>query len=127
MIDGGIIASNPSLLATVYAKNELKKESVRMVSVGFRPKKEPETANLREMNAFEWLGRMEQILIDSEATSNHYFNERMLNQPNNYYSRFESTSLVQSYDSSTWAINQLAVEGEMFLRNNMRGIKRVIG
>jgi hypothetical protein len=97
-----------------------------MVSVGFRPKKEPDTANLREMNAFEWLSRMDQILIDSESTSNHYFSERMLNQPNNYYSRFEATSLVQSYDSSTWAINQVAVEGEMFLRNNMKGIERVI-
>lgn len=126
LIDGGIIASNPSMLATIYAKGELEKSSVRTVSIGFRPKKEPAESNLQEMNAFEWLPRMEQILIDSESTSNHYFTERMLSQPGDHYTRFEHQTTITSYDASTFAIEHLAIEGEVFLATNLKKIQQEI-
>jgi hypothetical protein len=69
---------------------------------------------------------MDQILIDSEATSNHYFTERMLSGPYDHYARFESPSMITSYDASRFAIGQLAVEGELFLAKNKRDIEMVI-
>ncbi len=37
LVDGSLIANNPSLYATVYAKENLKHDNVRTVSLGFIP------------------------------------------------------------------------------------------
>ena len=37
LVDGGLIANNPSLYAAVYAKEILGKEKLRTVSIGFIP------------------------------------------------------------------------------------------
>ncbi len=37
LVDGGLIANNPSLYATVYVKEFLKHDNVRTVSIGFIP------------------------------------------------------------------------------------------
>ena len=124
LIDGGILATNPSLLATIYAKNELQKESVRMVSIGFRPKREPDSVNLQEMNAYEWIKRMDQILIDSSVTTDHYFSKRILSGEKDEYFRFETTSQVSMYDASS--IGQLKIEGDDFLFKNTAAIEKVI-
>ena len=90
------------MLATVYAKHELLKDSIRTVSVGFRPKKEVyDDINGVKMSPYEWIKRIDQILFDSKSTSNHYFCDRMLDSsPNNYYVRFETTSDIKSYDAT---------------------------
>ena len=74
------------------------------------------------MNAIEWASKIEQILIDSELTSNHYFCERMLNTTNNYYVRIETESNVKSYEASIYDIEKAAMEGEAFAWKNEKKI-----
>jgi len=37
LVDGGLIANNPSLYATMYVKEVMKRENIRTVSIGFIP------------------------------------------------------------------------------------------
>ena len=73
LIDGSIIANNPSLYATTYAKHVLKKKNVRVVAFGFKPRTEDSTEDLSVMNAIEWMERMDQILVDTEVQTSDYF------------------------------------------------------
>ena len=72
LIDGSIIANNPSLYATSYAKHVLKKKNVRVVAFGFKPRTDS-TEDLSVMNAIEWMERMDQILVDTEVQTSDYF------------------------------------------------------
>jgi patatin-like phospholipase/acyl hydrolase len=80
LVDGSLIANNPSLYATVYAKEELKHTNLRTVSLGFIPQSVKQ-ANGRfntQMNAVKWLEQIEKIIVDSEVTSNDYFTSIVL-------------------------------------------------
>lgn len=55
LVDGGLIANNPSLYATVYVKEFLKRENVRVVSLGFIPVPAfSESSLYQEMSAIKW-------------------------------------------------------------------------
>jgi patatin-like phospholipase/acyl hydrolase len=55
LVDGGLIANNPSLYATVYAKEFLKRENVRTVSIGFIPLPAfSESSLYQEMSLIKW-------------------------------------------------------------------------
>jgi patatin-like phospholipase/acyl hydrolase len=56
LVDGGLIANNPSLYATVYVKEFLKRENVRVVSLGFIPKPAfSESSLYQQMSAIKWV------------------------------------------------------------------------
>lgn len=53
LIDGTIIANNPSLYAMMYAKHWRKKDIVRVVSIGFK-KHINNDKDLEVMNYYKW-------------------------------------------------------------------------
>ena len=73
LIDGQVIANNPSLYAATYAKNKRNKEKLRLVSIGFNP--DYDKGDLKSMSALDWINRLESIIVDAEVTTNSYMTE----------------------------------------------------
>ncbi len=77
LIDGNIIANNPSLYATVYAKHNREKSNITMVSLGFRPLKQDPNTNFTYMNPIEWVQNIQGIIIDAEVTTNDWLTSKI--------------------------------------------------
>ena len=101
LIDGQIIANNPSLYAAAYAKNQRNKEKVRVVSIGFKP--QYDRGDLKTMNALDWLNRIDAVIVDAKVTSHSYLTEKVAED----YIRLSCETIIDSYDTTALGMEKL--------------------
>ena len=97
LIDGSVIANNPALYATVYAKNDRGKDNVRVVSIGFRPTPEKVSKNFTYMTALDWVQRLDEIILDAKVSSHNTLASLIAED----FHRFDCVTKVEPYDSTS--------------------------
>jgi patatin-like phospholipase/acyl hydrolase len=85
LIDGGIIAYNPSFYAFIHAAENLKKKDLRIISLGTGLTTTEKYNAKQSMDTISWLMMLEDILVNVEITS-HAFISQYLGAPE--YKRF---------------------------------------
>ena len=78
LIDGGVIANNPSLYAFILATEFHNKENIRIVSVGTG------TQNITfidptKISQYTWIENLSNLLIDVEVSTNAYLSSVLSN------------------------------------------------
>lgn len=122
LIDGNVIANNPSLYAAVYAREHRQKDKVRVVSLGFKPNLEDPKKNFTYMNPLGWVERLDEIIIDAEVTSHDWLTSKITHD----YYRFDYFTSINSYDANEESVQQLEAHGENLIRNRRADIEAAI-
>jgi patatin-like phospholipase/acyl hydrolase len=88
LVDGEIIANNPSMYAYVFASEKVKTtKPIRVVSLGSGANPPPQI-NPNNVNVFTWLNNLNDLLIDVEVTTHDYFTQFLADD----YYRFQYTT-----------------------------------
>lgn len=122
IIDGNIIANNPSLYATVYARHHKKMSNITVVSLGFRPILEDMSVNFTYMNPIEWVSRIDEIIFDAEVTSHDWLTSKITD----YYRRYDYPAKVNPYDTTFEAVLMLEINGEKLVQDNKEDLEATL-
>ena len=83
LIDGGVIANNPSFYSYLHVKYTLKeKRKIRMISIG-TGEKQPEAITSESVNKVTWIGEIGALITTVEQNTHEYLNKELLK--NDYY------------------------------------------
>lgn len=118
LIDGNIIANNPSLYATVYARHHKQRNNITVISLGFRPIKEDIKTNFTFMKPIDWIERLSEILFDAEVTSHDWLTSKITN----YYRRYDYPTHVNPYDTTFEAVLINEIHGQKIVQDNRADI-----
>jgi hypothetical protein len=84
LVDGGIIANNPSMYAFIFASEMNKKKNIRVVSIGTGQVKQPKI-DPNNVSILTWVSNLGDLIVDVEVTAHAYFTEFLAGK----YSRFQ--------------------------------------
>ena len=121
LIDGAVIASNPSLYSYVHATMVLNKTNVRVVSLGAGQQK----INLidpKNVGVLTWLKNIQSLIFDVEVASHDFFTNVIAHD----YHRFQietQNSLAQADKDSMQDLYNL---GKQIIKNNGTEIKLIV-
>ena len=123
LVDGGIIANNPSLYAFIYAAEKHKKENIRVISIGCGAKVHPKLTP-GQVSALTWLWNLGDLLVDVEVSAHSFFTEFLVSKSN--YRRYQIT--IDKGDDATdkESIKVLKDLGEDLVKQNKDDIKATI-
>lgn len=96
LVDGMIVANNPSMYAFILAKNITQSENMRVVSVGAGTNP-PVTIDPTSTNALTWGLNIQDLLINTEITTHVFMTARLAQD----YYRFQ----VETTDVSISDLN----------------------
>lgn len=74
LVDGGIIANNPSMYAFIFASEMNQKKDIRVTSIGTGQVKQP-TIDPDNVNILTWVKNLGDLIVDVEVTAHAYFTE----------------------------------------------------
>lgn len=74
LVDGGIIANNPSMYAFIFASEMNQKKDIRVTSIGTGQVKQP-TIDPNNVNILTWVKNLGDLIVDVEVTAHAYFTE----------------------------------------------------
>jgi len=105
LIDGSLIANNPSLYAYVYASEYNNRTNIRVVSIGAGATKQPtiNPNNTDDVNAFTWVTNLYDLLFDIEVASHNYFTKNIAND----YHRYQVTTDLSLDDMDGDSLEEL--------------------
>ncbi len=66
LVDGGIIANNPSMYAFIFASEFHHKDDIRVISVGTGQTKLPKI-DPKNVNLFTWVMNLGNLIVDVEV------------------------------------------------------------
>jgi hypothetical protein len=118
LVDGAIIADNPSMYAFLIASEMNTEKNIRVISIG-NGKSAIEKLNPDNVSTFNWISKMQDLLVSVEVMTHAYFSEQMSAE----YHRFNA--LVTSSDDSL-SIEELKKLGYSIIANNTGHINSVI-
>lgn len=125
LVDGQIIANNPSLYAFIYAaeKHEVKRDKIRVISIGTGVNKMPKI-NPKKVSAFTWLWNLSDLLVNVEVTANSHFTEFLIGSEN--YRRYQIITDLDSDSTDEDSIKELKDLGKQLVKQNKDSIEEVI-
>lgn len=82
LVDGGIIANNPSMYAFFFASEFHNQKNIRVISIGCGIEKQPNVT--ATTNLLTWANTLGDILVNVEVSSHDYFTDFLADK----YKRF---------------------------------------
>lgn len=121
LVDGGIIANNPSMYAFIYASELNKKENIRLISIGtgYNP---PDPIDPNNIDILTWVDNLSTLLVDVEVTAHAYYTE-FLSQK---YERFQIKTDLPLNAVDGQAMEDLKNLGKQLIEDNKERLDRVI-
>ncbi|CDW84800.1 patatin [Stylonychia lemnae] len=83
LVDGGIIANNPSMYAFIFASEMNKKKNIRVVSIGTGQVKQP-MIDPDNVSILTWVENLGDLIVDVEVTAHAYFTEFLAGKYHRY-------------------------------------------
>lgn len=124
LLDGSLVANNPSLYAFVYASEFKKEKQIRVISIGAGATKQPTIPadEADDVNAFTWVTNLYDLIFDIEVASHAYFTKLMSED----YHRFQVMTELSLDAVDGTSLSELKELGYTIIRDNQPMLAKII-
>lgn len=121
LIDGTLIANNPSLYAFVSSNIFNKEEEIRVVSLG-AGSKIPPIINPGQVSQLSWIAKLQDLLFEVEVSTHDYLSSYMADD----YHRFQIMTNLELYNVDGDNIQKLIELGNLLISSKKEDIDKIV-